>query len=58
MKNIDVYIVLTKPLKTIQQYMIVQSVHESYDGAEKAAKKFLLTYPFGYYEIRTLTLRK
>ncbi len=58
MKKENVHIVLVKPVKTIQQCLSVNSIHKSQEGAIEECKKFALTYPEGYSEIQTFTLRK
>ena len=58
MKIENVSIILVKPMKNIQQCLSIYSIHKSNNGAIEAAKKFLLTYPEGYYEIQTFSLRK
>jgi hypothetical protein len=53
-----VYIVFVKPNKMIQQCLSVYSAHKTNDGAIKASREFILTYPDGYYEIRNFNLKK
>jgi hypothetical protein len=58
MKRINVFIVLVKPMKNIQQCLSILSIHQSQEEALNECKKFSLTYPEGYSEIQTHTLRK